>query len=73
MNTYIVDRIEGDFFVLETEEKTHIHVPKEKVSKEAKEGSVLNLSENGLYDVNADETSKRRQKLFRLQDTLFSE
>ncbi len=73
MNTFTVDRIESGYFILETEEKTYIDVPKDQVSEDAKEGSVLRLSETGIYEVDAIKTAERKNKLFQMQNSLFGE
>ena len=57
---YTIDRFEGEFAVLEDENRNMIDVPKALLPEEAKEGDVLILS-NDLYLVDQEETMRRRQ------------
>jgi hypothetical protein len=53
--TIIIDRFEGDFAVVETEDKKMINLPQLLVPHGAKEGSVLSI------ELNTGETETRKR------------
>jgi hypothetical protein len=67
---WIIDRMEGQVAVCETEEGSKIHIPKDALPPEAKEGDVIR-EEKGSYVVDAAATLRRqtamREKLNRLR------
>ena len=69
MEKYIVDRVEGDFAVLEKESGGTIDVPKKDIP-DAKEGDVLIL-ENGIYKVSLEETQRRKELIAEKMRKLF--
>lgn len=71
MEYFIVDRIEGDMYILEAEDKKHISVLREKISAEVKESDVLYLTPQGIYKTDQKKTQERKKKLFQLQNNLF--
>lgn len=66
----ILDRFEGDFAVIENDDEM-ISVGRELVSADAGEGDVL-TERNGRYFPDRDETLKRREKIAKLQNSLWS-
>lgn len=62
---YIVDRFEGDFAVVELEDKTFVNIPKSAIPSEAKEGSVIDIT------VDIEGASARAHKVNKLMDNLF--
>lgn len=56
----IIDRFEGDFAVVELENKSFANMPKSLLPQGAKEGSVLSI------ELNTEETAKRNQKVSEL-------
>lgn len=66
----ILERFEGDTAVIENGED-RLEVERRLVSAGAKEGDVLKL-ENGKYFPDKEETIKRREKIIKLQDSLWS-
>lgn len=58
----IIDRFEGDFAVVELENKHFANMPKSLVPQGAKEGCVLSI---GLDE---EETEKRKQNISELTD-----
>ncbi len=51
----IIDRFEGDFAVVEMEDKTTVNIPKQIIPRGAKEGTVISI------EIDHSETEKRRQ------------
>jgi len=58
----IIDRFEGDFAVVELENKLFANMPKSLVPLGAKEGSVLSI------ELDEKETEKRKQNISELKD-----
>lgn len=61
----IIDRIEGDFAVVELEDGSHFNLPTGLLPEGAKEGSVIDIS----LDKAAEE--KKRRDISRLENKLF--
>ncbi len=61
----IIDRFEGDFAVVELENKTIVNLSRKLVPVEAKEGDVL------IIKIDTDETNKRTERIKSLMDDLF--
>lgn len=64
----IVDRIEGDFLVVELETEEMIEIPIEKV-KDAKEGDVLIITKEDIT-VDKEETKNRKEYIENLFNNL---
>jgi hypothetical protein len=62
---YTIDRFEGNFAVVELENKKLINVPSEAIPEEAKEGDIIFVS------VDKAGTKKRRQEIRKMEDSLF--
>lgn len=67
---WIIDRIEEDLAVCETEEQMFVNIPLSLLPKGAKEGSVLRFIE-GDYVLDTEEESNRRGYLSKLQSLIF--
>lgn len=61
----IIDRFEGDFAVLELEDKAFVSMPRRLVPPEAGEGTVLNI------EINRQETEKRARAIRALKKRLW--
>jgi len=61
----IIDRFEGDFAVVELENRSTINMPKQLIPEGAKEGDVLNI------EIDTEETNKRKEKVKKLMDNLW--
>ena len=72
MNKFILDRIESDIAVLETEDCEFINVSKFLLPDNAKEGDML-LLENEKYSVLNDETKVRKERIKNLRNSLRDE
>lgn len=53
----IIDRFEGDFAVVELENKTTVNIPKQIIPNGAKEGFVITI------EIDHSETEIRKQKI----------
>lgn len=61
---YSIDRFEGDFAVLiSDEDSSQVITERNNIPQEAEEGSIL-LLQNGQYIYDADETERRRRAFF---------
>ena len=64
-----VDRISEGIAVIEDGER-RFEVPAEKLSRDVKEGDVVELSD-GIYVKNKNETDRRRNEILKLQNELW--
>ena len=68
----IVDRIEGQFAVIEFPDRTTKDVPLNELPKELKPGDCF-LYNDGLYVPAPEETSKRRAKITELMKSMWND
>jgi len=61
----IIDRFEGDFAVVELEDRTFINMPKKLIPFGASEGTVL------IINIDHEETEKLKAEILRLAKDLF--
>lgn len=61
----IVDRFEGDFAVVEMQDKTQVNMPKVLLPRFTKEGDVIDIT------VNDEATEKRKESISRLMDEVW--
>lgn len=61
----IIDRFEGDFAVVELEDRTFINMPKKLIPFGASEGTVL------IINIDHEETEKLKAEISRLAKDLF--
>lgn len=61
----VIDRFEGNYAVVELEDRTIIDMPKELIPEGAKEGDVLTI------EIDTEETYKRKEKVKKILDDLF--
>lgn len=73
METYIVDRIENDIAVLETEHKTFLQISLSDFKTPVREGNVVFVGADGKYYADTEKTEERRKRLFQLQKNIFSD
>lgn len=67
----IIDRIEGNYYVIEVERDT-IDVPKEQVEQEAKAGDVV-IWDGTCWKVDATATVERSKHIKNLMDELWND
>jgi len=70
--TFAVDRLEGDFAVLEADDGSLHNVPLTDLPHGMREGSVLCKESDGVYSLDAKEEARRRAANFALQESLFN-
>ncbi|NLM42621.1 MAG: DUF3006 domain-containing protein [Clostridiales bacterium] len=68
---YIIDRFEGNYAVCEDENKNMVNIEKDKIPAEATEGHVL-IQQGDKYFIDLDETNRRKEKIQRLMDDLWT-
>lgn len=67
---YIIDRFEGDYAVVEDENKLMVDIQLEDLPKEVQEGDVL-VKIGDSYSVDLGETERRKKKIQELVDDLW--
>lgn len=66
-----IDRFEGDFAVCEHSSGEMTDVLLSLIPEGAREGDILVLTDEGTYEIDAEETLRRRAEILRLQGDLF--
>lgn len=69
--TLIIDRFEGDFAVCEREDCTMVSIKKSRLPKGVRPGNILKMEEDGTLRLDAEEELRRREMIFRMQESLF--
>lgn len=64
---FIIDRFEGDYAVVELENKDMIDIPRTILPVDAKEGDIINIS------IQETETEKQKKRIQDKFNSLFSE
>ena len=72
MDWLSVDRIENGISVCEDENRKQQEIALEKIEGTPREGDML-FEDNGKYHISEEETAKRREKIIRLQKSLFGD
>ena len=67
---FIIDRFEGDYAILEDENKNMLDILKSSLPDKVKEGDVLILKSNS-YTIDQDETNKRKDQIQKLMNELW--
>ncbi len=63
----IIDRFEGEFAVVELENKSFVNMPRQLVPEGAGEGAVLTIR------IEAEETQQRQKRIEDLQNSLWKD
>ena len=63
MKTLIIDRFEENYAVCEDDDGKFFAIEKEELPVEATEGDVLNIDDDGVICINAEETENRRNRI----------
>lgn len=69
---YIVDRIEGDYIVIESSTGEMINVKKEKIKGNAKDGDCLILK-NDCFVIDEEATLQKTQKILKKVEGMWKE
>ncbi|WP_294377524.1 DUF3006 domain-containing protein [uncultured Clostridium sp.] len=64
-SNFIIDRIEGDFVVVEAEDEKMVNILKDNIVGSFKEGDVLER-EGDFFKVNSELTKKRKEEIERM-------
>ena len=72
MKKFTVDRIEGDIAVLACENGSFVNMELSSLPKNISEGDIIRFAANSCF-LSDEETSRRRQKMKKLMDKLFTE
>lgn len=67
----IIDRFEGDFAVCEREDRSMIDIEISKIPSKAKEGDVLDISDD-IITIDLEETERRKRKIEELTKDLWN-
>lgn len=65
----ILERFEGNIAIIENDD-SHIETDRKNVAENASEGDVL-TEVNGRYEVDKNQTEKRRSEILKLQNSLW--
>lgn len=66
----IIDRFEGEFAVVECEDRVRVEIHRNIIPKEAKEGDVI-IQIGGKYKIDEGETQRRREEIEALAKDLW--
>lgn len=72
MKKLAIDRFEGTYAICEDQEKKMFAISLNELPEGAKEGDVLQISDEGELSIDQDETQRRRKKIAGLQNKLFN-
>ena len=67
---FSIDRIEGDFAVIETPDNKHKNIALENLPQGVQSGDVLKKNGNGDFEISKSETEKRRNVNINLLEKL---
>lgn len=73
MKKFVIDRIENGVAVCENNERQRIEINVKDLPKNAKEGSVIAILDNGETVLDIAETESRRKRLLKKQRRVFGE
>ena len=65
-----IDRFEGEFAVCIDDNGATINIKKENIPSDAKEGDIIEISEN-CYIINKEKTQSKFDEIKKLQDSLW--
>ena len=71
MRTLIIDRFEGNFAICEDENQKYFGIDQGEIPKDAKEGDILEIDQEGNIRINQEKTQARRNKIKKLQKKLW--
>lgn len=71
MIIYSIDRFEGNFAVCEDDSCACININIDKLPKDAKEGDMIVVYDNGKITIDKELTAARREQIRKLEDKLF--
>ena len=69
----VIDRIEGEYAVVELDDETMANIKLEIIPKDAKEGDVLIIDEENNIVIDRNETENRRKLIEELTEDLWDD
>lgn len=72
MKRLVVDRFEGKYAICQDENGNMFGIELNEMPKDAKEGSVIDINDEGEISVNSQETNKRSQRISEKTSRLFN-
>ena len=66
-----IDRFDGVYAICEGDDQKRYAIKTVELPKDVKPGDVLRISSDGSLALDAEETTRRRERIKRLQDKLF--
>lgn len=63
MEWIVIDRLEEGIAICEKDNKQKREIPKDKLPLDVKEGDVLRVQENGVFQLDKEETERRKQEI----------
>lgn len=71
MKTLTIDRFEGNFAICEDKDQKYFGIEVSELPQGAKEGDILEISDEGTLSINTEATDARRAKMKKKQDALW--
>ncbi len=71
MKQLIIDRFEGKFAICEDKEQRYFAIETAELPEGAKEGCVLDITDEGELQLNQEQTQERRQQILDKQRRAF--
>ena len=68
--SFIIDRIEGDFAVVESNDGTMVNIPKNKIIGDFKEGDIL-VQNLEFFKVDSELTKKRKEEIEHMMKSMW--
>lgn len=68
--SFIIDRIEGNFAVTESNDGTMVNIPVNKIIGEFKEGDIL-VEDLEFFKVDSELTKKRKEEIERMMENMW--
>ncbi len=72
MKKLAIDRFEGTYAICEDQEKRMFAIALNELPEGAKEGDVLQISDEGELSIDPEETQRRQRRIAGLQNKLFN-
>ncbi len=68
----IIDRFEGKFAVCEKSDREMINIDRSKIPSEAKEGTVLIVSDSGEITIDIEKTKEKEDEIKKMTEDLWN-
>ncbi|MDF2907860.1 MAG: hypothetical protein K0R34_3181 [Herbinix sp.] len=71
MKKFIIDRLEGNYAICETDDSSYVQIPKYKLPLDYKEGDCLIQDSDGMYRKDIEGKTAREKKIRDKMNRLF--